>query len=94
MERREGINVLAQVALWLSVIGAINWGLVGFFNFDLVRAIFGNERITDASAVARLIYAIVGLAGITLAALAPRLRARAGAGAPLGGRPVEARQHP
>lgn len=90
MERREGTHVLAQVALWLAVIGAINWGLVGFLNFDLVRAIFGNQSTTDASAFSRVIYAIVGLAGIAVAALAPRFRTRAFTGE----RPVEARQHP
>lgn len=68
-------NTLAQVFLWLAIIGALNWGLVGFFNFDLVRAIFGNDARTDASGLARVIYALVGLAGLGLALLAPRLRA-------------------
>ncbi len=76
MARKEGSNTLAQICLWLAVIGAVNWGLVGFFNFDLVRAIFGNQSTTDSSAFARVIYAIVGLAGLGLAFLAPRLRAR------------------
>jgi uncharacterized membrane protein YuzA (DUF378 family) len=71
----EGSNTIAQVLLWLSIIGALNWGLVGFFDWDLVRALFGRESSTDASALARVIYAIVGLAGIGLAFLAPRLRA-------------------
>jgi hypothetical protein len=34
-------NGFATVLLWLAIVGAINWGLVGFFNFDLVAAIFG-----------------------------------------------------
>ena len=43
--------------LVLVLIGAINWGLVGFFKFDLVKAIFGNMTV-----VSRIIYAIIGLA--------------------------------
>ncbi len=76
MARSEGKNGLAQIALWLSIIGALNWGLVGFFNWDLVRAILGNSSATDASAISRVVYALVGLAGLALAFFAPRLRAR------------------
>ena len=48
------------LALILMVIGAINWGLIGFFGFDLVATLFGG----NASVVSRIIYALVGLAGI------------------------------
>lgn len=48
------------IALILVIIGALNWGLWGFFQFDLVAAIFGGA----SSGIARLIYAIVGLAGL------------------------------
>jgi hypothetical protein len=71
----DGTNVLAQVVLWLAIIGALNWGLVGLFNWDLVRAILGGETATNASAASRAIYAIVGIAGLALAFLAPKLRA-------------------
>jgi uncharacterized membrane protein YuzA (DUF378 family) len=91
MATRDTKDTLAQIALWLAVIGAINWGLVGFFDFDLVRAIFGRSSSTDSSALSRVVYAIVGLAGIALAALAPRLRARDTARLPPGGRPIETR---
>ena len=47
-------------ALVLVIIGAINWGLIGFFQFDLVAAIFGGQL----SVWSRIIYAIVGLAGL------------------------------
>ena len=46
-------------ALILSIIGSINWGLVGIFKFDLVAWIFGGQT----SGVSRIIYTIVGLAG-------------------------------
>jgi hypothetical protein len=53
------------IALVLVVIGAVNWGLVGLFQFDLVAALFG-----PASALSRVVYSLVGLAGIALVALA------------------------
>jgi uncharacterized membrane protein YuzA (DUF378 family) len=70
----EGTNTASQVFLWLAIIGALNWGLVGFFNWYLVRAVFGHDAATDASGLARIVYALVGLAGLGLAVLAPRLR--------------------
>ena len=48
------------VALILTIIGGINWGLIGLFQFDLVAWIFGGQ---DA-VVSRIIYALVGLASI------------------------------
>lgn len=53
---------LHNLVLILSIIGAINWGLIGFFNFNLVAAIFG-----DATGLTRLVYSLVGLAGLVLA---------------------------
>jgi uncharacterized membrane protein YuzA (DUF378 family) len=66
----------SQVLLWLAIVGALNWGLVGFFDFDLVRALFGGTSSTDASGLARVVYALVGLAGLGLVFLGPRLRDR------------------
>ena len=51
-------------ALTLVIIGAVNWGLVGFFRFDLVNFLFGNM-----SWFSRIIYALVGLAGLYLLSL-------------------------
>jgi len=48
------------VALILSIIGSINWGLVGIFQFDLVSWIFGGQDAVWS----RIIYAIIGLAGL------------------------------
>ena len=47
------------IALVLVVIGAINWGLIGFFQFDLVSALFGSM-----TALTRVIFALVGIAGL------------------------------
>ena len=47
-------------ALLLAIIGALNWGLVGIFKFDLVAWIFGGQT----AGFSRIIYALVGLAGL------------------------------
>ena len=52
-------NWLDGVSLILIIIGAVNWGLIGFFNLDVVSAIFGNM-----SMITRIIFAVVGIAGI------------------------------
>ncbi len=52
------MRALSIAALVLMVIGALNWGLVGLFNFNLVSAIFGDGVLAD------IVYIIVGLAGI------------------------------
>lgn len=50
---------MRTVALILMIIGSINWGLIGLFDFNLVDAIFG-----DMSLFSRIIYVIVGVAGL------------------------------
>ena len=54
------MNTLQKIALVLTIIGAINWGLVGLFQFDLVATIFGGA---DAI-LARIVYVIIAIAGI------------------------------
>ena len=56
------------LALALVVVGALNWGLVGLAQFDLVAALFGGQ----AAPLARVVYALVGVAGIALLALRSR----------------------
>ena len=62
-------NWLDYTLLTLVIIGAINWGLIGFFRFDLVAFIFGNM-----SWFSRIIYALVGLGGLYLISLFGRIR--------------------
>lgn len=50
---------LITIALILVIIGAINWGLVGLFNFNLVSAIFG-----ERTALSKMVYLLVGIAGV------------------------------
>lgn len=56
----------AKLLLVIALIGALNWGLIGFFNFNLVAAIFG-----EGSTASRIVYALVGLAGLGAAFLTP-----------------------
>jgi uncharacterized membrane protein YuzA (DUF378 family) len=53
------MRVLYKIALTLVLIGALNWGLVGFFDFNLVTAIFG-----VGSVLSRIVFALVGLSGV------------------------------
>lgn len=53
-------SVLSKLALALVIIGAINWGLIGFLSFDLVAYIFGGQ----SALVSRIIYGLVGVAGL------------------------------
>lgn len=55
---------MRKLALVLVIIGALNWLLVGVFGWDLVAAIFGGDATRESSAFSRIIYALVGLAGI------------------------------
>ena len=52
----KGLDITALV---LVIIGAVNWGLIGFFRFDLVSSLFGT-----GTALTRIIFALVGLAGL------------------------------
>ncbi|HIS27663.1 MAG TPA: DUF378 domain-containing protein [Candidatus Pullilachnospira intestinigallinarum] len=56
-----GTRGLDYAALAVVIIGAVNWGLIGFFRFDLVAFLFGNM-----SWISRIVYALVGLCGLYL----------------------------
>ena len=61
-----------RISLILVIIGAINWGLIALFQFDLVASLFGGQ---DAS-LSRLVYGLVGLAGLYCITLLFRERER------------------
>ena len=67
------MNALSKTLIVIAIIGAVNWGLIGFFNFNLVDAIFGGGSAEETSAISRVLYAIVGLAGLAGLAMLPRL---------------------
>jgi uncharacterized protein len=60
-------NTVRNAAGALTIIGALNWGLVALFRFDLVAAIFGLD-FGETNAATRVIYGLVGLSGLVLAA--------------------------
>ncbi len=53
------MKIIDKIALILIIIGAINWGLIGLFRFNLVELIFG-----DMTVLARIVYSLVGLSGL------------------------------
>ncbi len=56
-----GSKALDYTALIITVVGAVNWGLVGLFRFDLVAALFG-----QMSWISRIVYILVGICGVYL----------------------------
>jgi len=67
------MNALDWIAMVLLIIGGLNWGLVGLFNFDLVAALFG-----EMSALSRIVYSLVGLAALWCIYTASKLGSRNG----------------
>ena len=61
-------KAIDYVALAVSIIGAVNWGLIGFFRFNLVSFLFG-----DMTLLSRIIYAVVGICGLYLISLFGRV---------------------
>ncbi len=59
IDKEENMKAMGILTAVLIVIGGLNWGLVGFLNFDLVATVFGNM-----STLARLVYVLVGLSAI------------------------------
>lgn len=53
------MNTLYKICLVISIIGCLNWGLVGIFNFNLVEFLFG-----DGTLLTRIVYALVAVSGI------------------------------
>lgn len=57
------LNAMDWIALALLIVGGINWGLVGLFQFDLVATLFGGE----AALISRIVYVLVGLSALYIA---------------------------
>jgi uncharacterized membrane protein YuzA (DUF378 family) len=75
------LNALAAI---LTIVGGLNWGLVGLFKFDLVAAVFGMQ-FGEVNIASRVVYTIVGLSA---AYLASQLRTLIGASEPTHANPV------
>lgn len=63
-----GNKLIDGIALTIAIVGAVNWGLIGFFDFNLVATIFGSM-----SWLSRIIYALVGICGLYLICFYMRL---------------------
>ena len=61
-------KVIDYIALTIAIIGAVNWGLIGFFRFDLVAFLVGSMTL-----LSRIIYAVVGICGLYLITLFGRI---------------------
>ena len=58
------LNGLAAI---LTIVGGLNWGLVGLFKFDLVAAVFGGMQFGEVNVASRIVYVLVGLSALYLA---------------------------
>ena len=54
------VTTIDNISLVVVIIGALNWGCIGLFGFDVVAAIFGGQM----SVISRIIYTLVGIAGL------------------------------
>lgn len=54
------MKTLQRIALVLTIVGALNWGLIGFFEFNLVTSLFGDTN----SVISRIIYSIIAICGV------------------------------
>ncbi len=58
------MNMLYKTALTIAIVGCVNWGLVGIFNFNLVEFLFGNATI-----LTRVVYVLVAISGLICAGI-------------------------
>ena len=65
------MEIIYNVAGWVILIGALNWGLVGLFKFDIVALISGGLKFGETNVVSRIIYVIVGIAAIVAVLTTP-----------------------
>lgn len=63
------MKALDYIALILVIIGAINWGLIGFFGLDLVAFLFGSMSV-----ISRIVYALVGICGLYALSFCGRIK--------------------
>jgi uncharacterized protein len=60
------VRKLDTLALILTIVGGLNWGLVGLFHFDLVAAIAGGMSFGETNVLSRIIYTLVGVSAVYL----------------------------
>lgn len=62
------MKYINYIALTIGIVGALNWGLIGLFSFNLVAALFGVD-----SMLSRIVYALVGVSGLWMLMFYPRM---------------------
>lgn len=58
------MEIVQIIAIVLAAVGAVNWGLVGLFKFDLVALIVGGLKFGEVNVISRIVYILVAIAGI------------------------------
>ena len=58
------MEIVQIIAIVLAAVGAVNWGLVGLFKFDLVALVAGGMKFGDVNVISRVIYILVAVAGV------------------------------
>ena len=58
------MEIVQILAIVLAAVGAVNWGLVGLFKFDLVALIVGGLKFGEVNVISRIVYILVAIAGI------------------------------
>lgn len=61
------MEIVQIIAVILAAVGALNWGLVGLFKFDLVAFAAGGKSFGEVNPLSRIVYLLVGLAGVVAA---------------------------
>ena len=67
------METLQIIGIILAAVGAINWGLVGLFKFDLVAFVAGGKSFGELNPVSRLVYILVAVAGVIAATAIPEV---------------------
>ncbi|MYD37114.1 MAG: DUF378 domain-containing protein [Dehalococcoidia bacterium] len=67
------MEIVQTIAIVLAAVGALNWGLVGLFKFDLVATIAGGLKFGDVNILSRIVYILVAIAGVVSLTAIPEL---------------------
>lgn len=73
-------KALLYVATFIAIVGAVNWGLIGLFNWNLVDAILGGGSAETTSTASRIVYGLVGVAGLVTLVMLPARHRLLGSG--------------
>ena len=58
------MEIVQIIAIVLAAVGAVNWGLVGLFKFDLVALVVGGLKFGEVNVISRIVYVLVAIAGV------------------------------